>query len=218
MDRNFQIAQELGTNEAKTLIKGFGLPLVKRAFYNTKAVDEGDKPDGVSILGTPLFGTLFIEKPFYTTFEYDEVNQKYSEIAQNLSENKSIGGVKGVFVEGVIIDVNQPRNIVTTEIAGMDGDVTEFINNGAYRVTIRGYFTGPTPDTFPDTDVRALNTYIKAPVPLRMTNVYLNDYFGITDLIVLNASFAQEEGVRNVQFFTMECKSDTPFEILETRI
>lgn len=216
MAHNFQISKSaLIVPEAKQLIKGFGLPLVKRAFINKQEIEEGDKQDGTSLFNTPLFGTLFIHKPFYTEFVYDEFYKKYTETAPVLSENKSIGGDAGVFVEGVIIDVSQPRNIVMTPISGLDGTVKEFINNGDFAITIKGYFSSSSPDKYPAEDVRALNTYCKAPVPIGVTNVFLNEYFGITNIVVTNYSFFQQEGVRNIQFFELQCVSDTPNEILE---
>lgn len=212
---NFKIPNTKLPVNARTLAKGFGLPLVKRAFLNVKEVGQGDKPDGTSLFGTPLYGTMFIERPEYSEFDYDEVNKKYVETTVILSDNKTIGNVVGVFMDGVIIDVNQKRNVVTTEIAGMDGSVKEFINNGDFNISIRGYFADPNPDKYPAVSVRALNTYLKAPVPLKVTNVYLNDYFGVVNIVPISYSFHQEEGVRNVQYFEIECLSDVPFEILE---
>lgn len=212
---NFQLNKNLALPAAKTLAKGFGLPLVKRAFINKQEVEEGDKKDGVSLFNTPLYGTLFIHKPNYTEFDYDEISKTYVQTNVSLSDTKTIGGDSGVFIDGVIIDVANPRNIVMTQIAGLDGTVKEFINNGDFSVNIKGYFASSNPDIFPDVETRALNTYCKAPVALKVTNVFLNDYFGITDLVVTNYIFKQEEGVRNVQFFEMQCVSDTPNEILE---
>jgi uncharacterized protein DUF6046 len=217
MNLNFQIGAELLKGHSQNLAKGFGLPLVKRAFLNKQQVEDGDKPDGISLMGTPLFGTLFIEKPFYTEFDYNEIDKTYQEIAPNLSDNKAIGDTKGVFIEGAMVEISQSRNIVLTQIAGMDGSVKEFINNGDFSINIKGYFAGTTPNTFPATDVRALYSYLNAPVPLKITNVYLNSYFGITDIVVTNYSFFQQEGVRNIQFFSIECLSDMPFEILEKK-
>lgn len=217
MALNFSINKNLALPAAKTLAKGFGLPLVKRAFINKQEIDEGDKSDGTSLFNTPLYGTMFIHKPVYSEFEYDDINKKYVQSSVNLSDTKTIGGEQGVFIEGVIIDVSNPRNIVKTAIAGLDGTVKEFINNGDFHVSIKGYFASVNPDVFPDVETRALNTYCKAPVSLKVTNVFLNDYFGITDLVVENYMFKQEEGVRNIQFFEMQCVSDTPNEILEKK-
>jgi len=117
-----------------------------------------------------------------------------------------------------MVEVNQNRNIVTTNIAGLDGSVKEFINNGDYNITIRGFFSSDDADVYPAVDVRTLSAYLKAPVSLKITNLFLNDYFGITDIVPVSYSFHQQEGVRNVQYFTIECLSDIAFEIKETSI
>lgn len=215
MALNFQLTTALEATNARTLIRGFGLPLVKRAFITKQSVDAGDKNDGVSLMNTPLFGTMFIHKPSYGVFEYEEFSKQYSETFVALSDNKVIGGDAGLFIEGVIIDVSQARNIVMTNIAGLDGTVKEYINNGDFSVTIKGYFASNNPNVFPEAETKALNSYLKAPVPLKITNVFLNDYFSITDLVVTSYNFSQQEGVRNIQFFEIQCVSDIPNEILE---
>jgi hypothetical protein len=214
MATKFQI-QNLIVPELKVLARGFGLPLVKRSFINKQEIEESDKKDGTSLFNTPLYGTLFIHAPTYSTFEYNENDKTYTESVALLNANKRIGNDNGVFVEGVIIDISQPRNIVMTAISGLDGTVKEFINNGDYAVTIKGYFANSSPDKYPAEDVAILNSYLLAPVPLTMTNVFLNDYFGITNLVITNYSFFQQEGIRNVQYFELQCVSDTPNEILE---
>lgn len=215
---NFLIPTVIQKNNERTLAKGFGLPLVKRAFLNANREATGDKSDGTSILGTPLYGTFFIEQPNYNEFLYDETDKTYTEKSIVLPDNKTIGNKRGVYIEGAIVEISQPRNVVLTKIAGMDGSVKEYINNGDYSITIKGYFAGETPETYPQADVTALNLYLKAPVALKVTNVFLNSYFGVTDVVVTNFSFFQEEGVRNIQYFQIECLSDTPFEILENKV
>lgn len=216
MATHFQINKSaLIEPRAKQLIKGFGLPFVKRAFINKQELEESDKQDGTSLFNTPLFGTLFIHKPVYKIFSYDEFKQTYKDETFPLASNKTIGNDEGVYIEGAIIDVSQPRNIVMTPIAGLDGTVKEFINNGDFSITIKGYFASKPPDVYPAFDVNVLASYCDAPVALTITNVFLNDYFAITNLVVTHYNFFQQEGVRNVQFFEIQCVSYTPNEILE---
>lgn len=212
---NFQIPKAKQRNTAQTLAKGFGLPIVKRAFLNVDEITS-DTPDGVSKFGTPVYGTIFIEAPVFFNYVYDTNLKTYTQVEVFSPENDVIGDKRGCFIEGAIIEVNQNRNIVTTTIAGMDGSVKEFINNGDYSVTIRGFFSSNDADVYPAVDVRTLSAYLKAPVSLKITNLFLNDYFGITDIVPVSYSFHQQEGIRNVQYFTIECLSDLPYEIQET--
>jgi len=216
MALNFQINKELANSEAKRLARGFGLPIVKRAFINKADFDSGDRPEGKSLFGTPLFGTLFIHAPSFETFEYDENNKTYVAGVTPLGGTKRIGDHDGIFADGVIIDVSNQRNIVMTQISGMDGTVKEFINNGDYSVVIKGYFATSVPDKYPEEEVALLNSYCSAPVALTMTNDFLNNYFGISSVVVVNYSFHQQEGVRNVQYFELNCVSDIS-SILEKR-
>lgn len=199
------------------LIKGFGLPLVKRALVNADELQQGDTPDGMSRFNTPLYGTVFFEKPNYTEFIYSETNKTYTEQSAVLSVPKDIGGVGGVYIEGAIIEVSQTRNIVVTHIQGQNGSVKEFINNNDFNVSIKGYFATDNPDVFPAEQVAALQSYLEAPTSIKTTNKFLNDYFGITDLVCMSFSFNQVEGVRNVQYFTAEFLSDVSFQIQEIK-
>ena len=219
---NFKIGKPTQRVSAENLAKGFGLPIVKRAFINVGALNEinQDKPDGVSAMfGTPLYGTVFIKQPDYINYIYNDFLQQYEATQINLpSNNKQIGSTLGCFIEGAIIEVNQNRNVVTTAISGMDGTVKEFINNGDYNVSIRGYFATKDPDLYPANDVKTLSNYLKAPIPLSITNIFLNDYFGIFNVVPISYSFNQQEGVRNVQYFEIHCLSDIAFEIKENAV
>lgn len=213
---NFQIPTAIrAKNAARTLARGFGLPLVKRAFINSYEQDK-DTPDGMSLFNTPLYGTVFIEKPSFTKFTYNETKKEYTENTALLPVTDDIEGVPGVFIEGAIIEAGQQRNIVTTSIQGMDGTVKEFINNNDLNVVIRGYFADNSPEVYPSAKVKALKAYLDSPVALKVTNVFLNDYFEVVNLVCTSYSFKQVEGVRNVQYFEASFISDIDFQIQET--
>ena len=83
---NFKIGEQIAIGHANNLGKGFGLPIVKRAFINAATIKQ-DKPDAVSLLGTPLYGTLFLESPAYFNYEYDDFLQEYKAVAVIHPEN-----------------------------------------------------------------------------------------------------------------------------------
>jgi len=76
----FFLPQVIQKNNEKTLIKGFGLPLVQRAIIaaNTLSI-KTDKPDKTSYFGTPIYGSLFIVMPEYNIFEYNPFSKVYQE-------------------------------------------------------------------------------------------------------------------------------------------
>jgi Domain of unknown function (DUF6046) len=213
MSLHFYIPQPQKKVTTQTLIKGFGLPLVQRALIGNIEMQPIDQHTQ-SKFGTPVFDSLYIERPEYNDYGYDEFLQKYTTTAIALASNKEIGGTQGFFCEGVIIEANQPRNIVTTQVSGYNqGSIAEFINNGDWNITIRGFISSNYADVYPTTDAHILKTYCSAPVPLKITSRFINDILGVDYLIVTSPNFFQQQGLRNIQYFELSCISNVPYTI-----
>ena len=90
MSLQFFIPQPLSKVTEKTLIKGFGLPLVQRALIRPSGPQPIDEHE-ISDFGTPVFDDLYIERPEYSNFEYDEVLKKYQLTPIVLASNKNAG-------------------------------------------------------------------------------------------------------------------------------
>jgi hypothetical protein len=221
MSVNFILPQNKKKATFQTLAKGYGLPVVKRAFLNTEQLDSGtnfgigDNEDGRSWMGTPLFSTLFIERPETSEYIYNEETQQYSETPIVLASNKTIGDKQGVYIEGCIMDVNEVNNVVTTQIDGLNGGVDEFISNGDSIISIRGFFASKDVNVQPRLDTEILRSYCRVGVSLSVVNSYLNDTFGIGQIVVLSTNFFQQQGMRNVQYFEIQAKSSITFTIEE---
>jgi len=221
MSVNFILPQNKKKATFQTLAKGYGLPIVKRAFLNTEELDSGtnfgigDNEDGRSWMGTPLFSTLFIERPETSEYIYNEETQQYSETPIILASNKTIGDKQGVYIEGCIMDVNEVNNVVTTQIDGLNGGVDEFISNGDSIISIRGFFASKDVNVQPRLDTEILRSYCRVGVSLSVVNSYLNDTFGIGQIVVLSTNFFQQQGMRNVQYFEIQAKSSITFTIEE---
>lgn len=202
-------------NNEKTLIKGFGLPLVQRALITANTLSiKTDAPDKISYFGTPIYGSLFIQKPEYSSFEYNPFSKVYQQSPIVLASNSTIAGNEGLLLDNVIIDVTQNKQIVTTEISGFTkGTVKEFINNGDYSINIRGFFATKNPDEAPLVDSSILTTYCSAPVTLSITNTFLNRLFTVNNIVITNLSMSQQVGIRNVQYFEISALSDNPFDL-----
>jgi hypothetical protein len=217
----------LGKENARTLAKGFGLPIVKRAAFEAQVLYKleeqaaavglnQDADEGKSRFGTPVYGTVLIQEPKFSTYKFNTQTRKYDKIDFVFSpSNKEIGGVNYMYIEGAIIEINQKRNIVKTTISGQDGTVKEFINNGDYDIKIMGFFSTVDADIYPELETKAMNQYLTAPVSLNITNKFLNTYFNVNSIVVESFEFKQVEGMRNVQYFTINACSDLPFEVLE---
>ncbi len=90
---------------------------MQRAIIGNVDPEPKDEAD-VSIFGTPLYGTLFITRPEYDTFEFNEYTKEYVTTPNVLASNVNYGGQlgQGLFIDGVIIELTQKNNIIETEV------------------------------------------------------------------------------------------------------
>lgn len=224
MSLKFYIPQPLAKTNARTLSKGFGLPIVQRAILANTFDITTDKPDAVSLFGTPVYDTLLIEQPTFTTFEFNDFTNEYvqtsnvlgtntKQVSDPLDANANQQAIKGLFLNGVIIDATIEKNIIKTAMIDKVGTVKEYIGMGDIQLTIRGYVATKNPDEYPDVDARLIKSYASAPVPLKITSTFLNDILGITQIVVESCQLSQQQGMRNVQYFQWQAVSDTDYTI-----
>jgi len=215
----FQIPKGNDPKTAQTLAKGFGLPLVQSAIIDLNVVAPPADAHTDSLYGTPVFDSLFIEKPSYSLREYDEVLKKYVDTPIVLTDNKTMGDKVGLYVEGVIIEASRSRNIITTNVSGYEkGSIVEYIGNGDWNITIRGFLSTQYPDVAPKQDAMTLLSYCDAPVPLKVVSTYLNDVIGVETIVVLQPRVFQQQGLRNVQYFELSCISNYPYQITKSNV
>jgi len=146
----------------------------------------------VSQLGTLVFSDLDISPA------------KYSKDGQNFETKK-------INIDTVLFEVTQEKHIIRTNIQGCDGSVKEYISDGDYAISIKGVLTGRNGE-YPREAVADLHEFLKAPVSMKVNSWWLGQ-FGITDIVVLNYSLTQIEGLQNSQPFQINAVSDTPFEV-----
>jgi len=217
MSLQFIIPTPAQKQNVRTLSKGFGLPLVQRALIAANNFNiKTDKPDGTSSLGTPVYGTLFIEIPEYTTYEYNDLTNEYVETPNFLASNKVNGETQGLFLNGVIIDATVNKTIVKTEVIDLKGTVKEYMGESDLTITIRGYVATQNPDEYPDDDARLIKSYSSAPVSLKVTSDFLNNILGVSQIVIESCQMSQQQGLRNVQYFQLNCVSDIDYTISKT--
>jgi len=228
MSLQFIIPTPAQKQNVRTLSKGFGLPLVQRALIAANNFNiKTDKPDGKSLYGTPMYGTLFIQRPEYTTFEYNDFTNEYVETPNPLASNKSFGtlnvapginteGAQGLFLNGVIIDATVNKTIVKTEVIDLKNTVKEYMGESDLTITIRGYVATQNPDEYPDDDARLIKSYSSAPVSLKVTSDFLNNILGVSQIVIESCQMSQQQGLRNVQYFQLNCVSDIDYTISKT--
>jgi hypothetical protein len=217
MSLQFYIPTPAQKVNQRTLAKGFGLPLVQRALIAANNFNiKTDKADATSLLGTPIYGSLFVERPEYSTFEFNEFTNKYVETTNVLASNRVNGEAQGLFLSGVIIDATVNKNIIETELIDAKGTVNEYIGEGPIEITIRGYVATQNPDEYPDDDARLIKSYASAPVASNVVNTFLNDILGVNQIVVKTCQLSQQQGLRNVQYFQWGCISNIDFTIAKT--
>lgn len=163
------------------------LPVVPKTTYN-----QFKGANRVSQLGTLVFSDLDISAA------------SYSKDGQNFETKK-------INIDTVLFEVSQEKHIIRTAVQGRDGTVKEYISDGDYAISIKGVLTGRNGE-YPRDAVSDLMEFLKAPISMKVNSWFLGQ-FGITDIVVLNFSLAQIEGMQNSQPFQINAVSDTPFEV-----
>lgn len=123
----------------------------------------------------------------------------------NLITNTTITTPEVVY-ELVLMSVNQDKNIVKSDLQGLDGSIKEYIGQKDFAVVINGIINGGN-GIFPRSDMSALTTVMNAPVAFPIVCQYLNDA-GIYNLVIASYSYGQEAGGYSKQPFTLNCISD----------
>lgn len=217
MALDFYIPKPLAKNNERTLVKGFGLPLVQRAIISAKNFDiTTDKSESISRFGTPTYGGLFVERPAYDVYSFNENTKEYvkEDMGSKLSENTE----GGFYLENCIIDVTQSKNIITTEVTDFTGTVKEYIADGDYNITIRTFIASLDPDNYPEDQVQIFTSYLQAPRELAVTNNFLNNIFKISNIVVTSFEMSQQQGLRNVQYFTINALSWYNYQLVEANV
>lgn len=188
------------------IINGFGLQNVKTISYTApsdglegRVIDYAEQKDEVAnyMHGGSHDGTLtsWLGTPIFSDFRFVK-NQ----------------GVEDMYLETVLIDVAQTKNIVTTAITGRDGTIKEYISDGDYVINLKGALTTQG-NAYPLVDVRDLLGILRKKETLSIVSEYLR-IFDIYNVVVTDYKFSQVEGFQNTQFFEINMISDIPYELI----
>lgn len=153
-----------------------------------------DSPVSTSNLNTPVYSDLTLEGGTYTDDAGNEIQ------------------LDTINFQTVLMLVEQAKNIVTTQIAGKDGTVKEYIGLDDYRITVQCIITGSN-GVYPEAEVTSLAEILNAPVPISVTSNFLS-FFGITSCVVTDYSFPQVEGTNSYQPVNITFLSDNTSEFI----
>lgn len=188
------------------IISQFGLQRLRTTIYGKRAdgstefngaeLDEnGQRLLSFSYLGTSVFSNLEITAGKYTNLDGEQISYE------------------GLTIDTVLFDVSQSKNIVTTEIQGRNGTIKEYISDGDFSVNINGLIVSEDANLYPEDGVSLLIDILKVQSTIPIVSRFLNDVFGITNVVVVGYSLPQMEGTPNTQPFSIQCLSNDPVEL-----
>lgn len=154
---------------------------------NNMTINQDGRP-AISYLGTPVFSDL------------------------KLSYTGRIQGFIEVYLDWVLLEVNQTKHIVKTAIDGRNGTVKEYISDGDFDIRIRGGFSTAFGSAYPKDRIGELMGILKINDALQVTSEYLLQ-FGIYNVVIESYRFPQSQGFTNEQLFDISCVSDEPAEL-----
>lgn len=217
----FGIGSGLRTTSPEILLKGIGIQALKaKAFRPAKGISDGrdrnfqdfefneEEIDATSYLGTPIFDQLTIQ------------GGQFNELGNVIGPPQPFDQL---IIPAVIIEVSQTKNIVTTAIQGRNGTVKEFVSDGDFAITLTGVIVGRNEgnevvdigNVYPDDDVKKLVIICKVPDILTLTSKFLNDVFGINEVVITDYNIPQREATRDMQPFQINMLSDVPIDLEE---
>lgn len=117
-----------------------------------------------------------------------------------------------------IVAVSQTKNIVTTQMVGMNGTVKEYINDGDYSVNIvvgvAAVKDGVIVDEYPVEGLRELRKFLEGNEALSVHSEFL-DVFDINSIVVKSFSVSQDTA-SNYQAVSITAVSDEEYNIYST--
>lgn len=182
--------------QAGLIIRTFTLPAVTTDIYKGKiqgVTKDQSKIGRLSKLGTPIFSDL----QFTATDIYGN-----GEVIQHIP------------VDTVLFTVRQEKKIVETDVAGRDDAITEYIGKSKYIINIKGVIASGKPGVYPWDEVMNLRAFLDYEQSLGINSAFLNDIFGVSEIVIFDYDVPQLEGEQSQQRFEISCKSERPVEVL----
>ena len=156
---------------------------------------NSDSPDGISKLNTGVFGKIILGE--------DGKENRWTD------QQGNEGSYQTVELDCAIVDIQFNKNVVKTEIQGLNQSIKEYISSGDRSITITGRFDS-TPGVAPIDFIQNMNRLFNAPVPIPVSNYYLNINNIYYIVIMPGTRMWQTQAGYSSQEFTIEAVSDVP--------
>jgi hypothetical protein len=125
---------------------------------------------------------------------------------------------KRLVMNDAIVAISRSKNIVTTQLVGMNGTVKEYINDGDYSLNIivgvAAVRDGVIVDEYPADGLRELRAFLDDNEALDVYSEFL-DVFDINSIVVKSFSVSQDTA-SNYQSVSISAVSDKEYNIYST--
>ena len=185
-----------------------------------------DGVDDASFLGTPIYDQIIIGASENNNAKEGQENTdlKGKGVTYfDTDENKDIT-VPPIVINNGLITVRQGRNIVKTQLVNANGTIKEYVSDNDFEITINGAIEQSDSekalnglDVRPDSEIQNFVKMCKVQQQIPIASTYLNNLFGITEIVIEGYQLGQKSGGRSLQFFSLTCTSDSAKIIRQNR-
>lgn len=117
-----------------------------------------------------------------------------------------------------ICAISRAKNIVTTQMVGMDGTVKEYINEGDYQINIvvgvAAVRNGVIVDEYPEEGLRELRAFFDEKAAIDVNSTFL-EIFDIGSIVIKSFSVSQDTA-SNYQSVSLSAVSDGDYNVYST--
>jgi hypothetical protein len=155
--------------------------------------------DKTSVLGTPIIMPLTLKGGRYP-------------VKDNQGQIQYVTFLDWEMPAASLIEINRPKVIQKTQIAGRNGSVKELISDDDFDIRLRGLIVNSDDDTPPEDGVRWFMETVAVPQAIQV-ECELFDWLGIDEVVVRDYSLFQVEGFQHIMAYTINLWSDEPVEV-----
>ncbi len=180
----------------------------KALLYRFKPAREGQSPNwsGGKVDMSANIGTPITDKSYW--------EDRY--VLCELTLRKRDG--RTLVINDAVCAISKAKNIVTTQLVGMDGTVKEYINDGDYSINIvvgvAAVRNGVLVDEYPEEGIRVLRAFFDEKNAIGIHSVFL-DLFGIDSVVIKEFSVSQNTA-SNYQSVSISAISDGEYNVYGT--
>lgn len=125
---------------------------------------------------------------------------------------------KTLVINDAVCAVSRAKNIVTTQMVGMDGTVKEYINDGDYQLNIVvgvvAVRNGVIVDEYPEDGLRELRAFLDEKAAISVQSSFL-EIFDIGNIVIKSFSVTQDTA-SNYQSVSISAMSDGEYNVYST--